>query len=139
MVMEPSEKSVNRESRGAQVDQWVKNVYPARKADDEMDFNDNLPASTDNARAPRVSFVTQKYEDNRHRNNPSDFRLYERDFRPRYFDHGIERPRGDLDREMSRDFMYRRQFRSFPPPVPNRAYYRYFFITNLKIVANIKR
>ncbi|XP_066254893.1 uncharacterized protein [Euwallacea similis] len=150
LVMDPPD-DINRESRGAKVEHWMKNVYPVSKGD-EVAFNDNLPSSSDSIRAPRVHFVTQNFEDNRLAH--SELRPYEREARARYFDRESERafapervlaperslvserallperglPPRDLDREMTRDNPYRRRFRSYGPLTalrePERGYYR---------------
>lgn len=113
--MEQPNEDLNREARGATKDYWVKQVYPIRKSD-EMSFDDNIPSSSENVRAPRVHFVTQKFGDNGLAS--TELRSFEREPRSRHLDR--EPPRElsrDLNREVGREIpYYERRFRSYGKP-----------------------
>lgn len=57
MVMDRdfNEPGTDREPRGATKEQWIKQPYPV-----ERPVDDNVPSASDNIRAPRVHFVTQR-------------------------------------------------------------------------------
>lgn len=69
----------SREPRGATKEQWIRQPYPVRVTNENN--YDNVPASSDEVRAPRVHFVTQK----RAEATPPVYKNLEREGRGRDF------------------------------------------------------
>ncbi|CAG9759809.1 unnamed protein product [Ceutorhynchus assimilis] len=111
----PSEDS-NREARGAIKEHWAKQVYPVRKSD-ELTFDDSFPLSSENARTPRVHFVTQKFADNRLAPSDRSDRSYDREPRSRQLDEPPRELTKEFERDIERQNPYNeRIFRSFSQP-----------------------
>lgn len=91
-----SEKLVDagREPRGAVTEQWVKQPYSVQE--------DNVPASSDGFRAPRVHFVTHRMSESA-QSPPAFYRSF--DHEPRM---------SDFPRDMDRDFSYRTRYYEHP-------------------------
>lgn len=93
---ERSEKLVDgsREPRGAVTEQWVKQPFTVQ--------DDNVAASSEGFRAPRVHFVTHRMSESAQ--SPSAFyRSFDREGRA-----------GDFPRDMERDFSYRTRYYEHP-------------------------
>lgn len=92
-----SEKLVDagREPRGAVTEQWVKQSLPVQE--------DNVGASSDGFRAPRVHFVTHRMSESA-QSPPAFYRSFDREARTGDF------PTRDLDR----DFSYRTRYYEHP-------------------------
>lgn len=106
----------NREPRGAMKEQWIKQPYPVQMPQ-ESNYNDNIPASSDNIRAPRVHFVTHRVSESTHM--PSIYRSFDRDGRSRDFDKDFV---GDLSKDIARDMDREYSFRSGYRMEPSHSY-----------------
>ncbi|XP_049826401.1 uncharacterized protein LOC109608324 isoform X2 [Aethina tumida] len=90
---------------------WMKQPYPVRRSD-SIHYDDNIPASSESVRAPRVHFVTQR------RLESGMPRSYEREARAKNFD------RNDYFRDTSREMdYYQPRYSRHYDPMPN--HYRY--------------
>lgn len=102
----------NREPRGVIKEQWIKQPYPIQMPQ-ENNYNDNIPASSDNIRAPRVHFVTHRISESSHM--PSIYRSFDRDGRSRDFDKDFVGDMSkDIARDMDRDYSFRSGYRTEP-------------------------
>ncbi|XP_060515863.1 uncharacterized protein LOC132695568 [Cylas formicarius] len=106
MMMDDPDDEINRETRGATNEHWIKQPYPVRKTD-ELAFEDNMPSSSENIRFPRVHLDKNGAED-----GSPDFRHNQREARSR-----------GLNKDGPRDVDYY-QSRPNRPLYPERPYYR---------------